>query len=90
METMMMHRKFYARKNPWVAHGGRITIQEAFRHWVQAYRREKASSMATWKYERELGSFGMNKDRNRSAVGLVRAFGTPTFFNGAYKGAEND
>jgi hypothetical protein len=50
----------------------------------------KADSMATWKYERELGSFGMNKDRNRSAVGLVRAFGSPTFFNGAYKGAEND
>ena len=86
----MMHRKFYARKNPWAAHGGRTTIQEAFRHWVQSHKREKADSMATWKYERELGSFGMNKDRNRSAVGLVRAFGSPTFFNGAYKGAEND
>jgi len=85
-----MRHKFYPRKNPWAAHGGRMTIQQAFRHWVQSYKREKASSMAIWKYERELGSFGMNKDRNRSAVGLVRAFGSPTFFNGAYKGAEND
>jgi hypothetical protein len=67
-----------------------MTIQQAFRHWVQSYKREKAKGMAIWRYERELASFGMNKDRNRSAVGLVRAFGTPTFFNGAYKGAEND
>ena len=86
----MMHRKFYARKNPWSPHGGRMTIQQAFRHWVQSYKREKAKGMAIWRYERELASFGMNKDRNRSAVGLVRAFGTPTFFNGAYRGAEND
>jgi hypothetical protein len=85
-----MRHKFHARKNPWAAHGGRMTIQQAFRHWVQSYKRVKADSMAVWKYERELGSFGMNKDRNRSAVGLVRAFGSPTFFNGAYKGAEND
>jgi hypothetical protein len=67
-----------------------MTIQQAFRHWVQSYKREKAGSLMIWKHERELASFGMNKDRNRSAVGLVRAFGSPTFFNGAYKGAEND
>ena len=67
-----------------------MTIQQAFRHWVQSYKRGKAKGMAIWRYERELASFGMNKDRNRSAVGLVRAFGSPTFFNGAYKGAEND
>ena len=85
-----MRHKFYARKNPWAVHGGRMTIQQAFRHWVQSYKRVKADSMAVWKYERELGSFNMNKDRNRSAVGLVRACGSPTFFNGAYKGAEND
>jgi hypothetical protein len=46
--------------------------------------------MSAWRYERELASFDMNKDRNRSAVGLVRAFGSPTFFNGAYRNAEND
>lgn len=86
----MMHRKFYARKNPWAAHGGRTTIQEAFRHWLQVYKAEKATSMAIWRYERELASFDMNKDRNRSAVGLVRAFGSRTFFNGAYRNAEND
>jgi hypothetical protein len=85
-----MRHKFYARKNPWSPHGGRMTIQQAFRHWVQSYKREKAKGMAIWRYERELASFGMNKDRNRSAVGLVRAFGSSTFFNGAYKGAEND
>jgi hypothetical protein len=86
----MMHRKFYARKNPWAAHGGRMTIQKAFIHWVQPHKAEKASSMSAWRYERELASFDMNKDRNRSAVGLVRAFGSPTFFNGAYRNAEND
>jgi len=85
-----MRHKFYARKNPWAAHGGRMTIQKAFRNWAQSYKREKADSMATWKYERELASFGSNKDRSRAAVGMVRAFGSPTFFNGAYKGAEND
>lgn len=86
----MKHRKFYARKSSWAAHGGRMTIQQAFSHWVQSYKREKAGSLMIWKHERELASFRMNKDRNRSAVGLVRAFGSPTFFNGAYKGAEND
>ena len=86
----MRQGKFYARKNPWAPHGGRMTIQQAFTHWVQLYKREKASSLAIWKYERELASFGSNKDRHRAAVGLVRAFGSPTFFNGAYKGAEND
>jgi len=85
-----MRHKFTARKNPWAAHGGRMTIQKAFRHWIQPYKREKATSMAIWRYERELASFGSNKDRHRAAVGLVRAFGSMTFFNGAYKGAEND
>lgn len=88
-ESEMRH-KFYARKSPWAPHGGRITVQQAFKHWSQPYKREKATSVVIWKYERELASFRMNKDRHRAAVGMVRAFGSPTFFNGAYKGAEND
>jgi len=85
-----MRPRFYPRKNPWAAHGGRMTIQKAYRDWAQPYRSMKADSMAAWRYERELASFRDNKDRHRSAVGMVRAFGSPTFFNGAYKGAEND
>jgi hypothetical protein len=83
-------RKFFPRKNPWAAHGGRMTIQQAFSNWMQPYKRMKADSMAVWRYEREFASFGNNKDKHRRVVGMVRAFGSPTFFNGAYKGAEND
>jgi len=86
----MTHRKYYPRKNPWMPHGGRMTIQKAFRHWVQPYRAEKADSMMAWRYERELASFRDTKDRHRAAVGMVRAFGSPTFFRGAYRNAEND
>lgn len=85
-----MRHKFYARKNPWMPHGGRMTIQQAFSNWVQSYKREKANSLEIWKYERELASFSNNRDKHRRAVGMVRAFGSPTFFNGAYMGAEND
>ena len=86
----MTHRKYYARKNPWMPHGGRMTIQQAYRNWIRPYRAEKANSMMAWRYERELASFINNNPRHRSAVGLVRAFGSPTFFRGAYRNAEND
>ena len=85
-----MRHKFYPRKNPWSVHGGRMTIQRAYRNWVRPYKPLKADSLNEWKYERELASFSNNKGRHRSAIGMVRAFGSMTFFNGAYRNAEND
>lgn len=85
-----MRYKYSVLKNPWVAHGGRMTVQQAFRHWIRIYKPAKANSLAAWRYERELASFRGNRKRNRSAIGAIRAFGTTTFFNGAYRGAEHD
>ncbi len=75
------------------AKGRRITIQRAYQHWLKPTTMMKRyRSLADWRYERELSrplnhKFGT---LHRSAVGMVRAFGSPTFFNGCYKGAEND
>jgi len=80
-------KRFYPNKSNWSV-GKRITVQRAFKQFVALYKPVKASSLAGWKFERELAT--MNVRRNRGAVGLVRAFGATMFFNGAYKGAEND
>lgn len=75
------------------AKGKRITIQRAYQHWLKPTTMMKRyRSLEDWNYERELSrplnhKFGK---LHRNAVGMVRAFGSPTFFRGCYVGAEND
>ena len=75
------------------APGQRITIQRAYQRWLKPTTMlKKYRSLRDWRYERELcrplnNNFGK---LHRNAVGMVRAFGSPTFFRGAYIGAENE
>lgn len=84
----MRHFKYTAPINPW-GKSQRQTIQSAFQHWLVPHRMPaKCDSVAAWRFERDLSRY--NTKRNRDAVGLVRAFGSPTWFKGCYPGAEND
>lgn len=84
----MRHFKYTAPINTW-GKFQRQTIQSAFQHWLIPHRMPiKCNGTADMKYERALSKY--NARRNRDAVGLVRAFGSPTWFKGCYPGAEND
>ena len=84
----MRHFKYTAPINSW-GKFQRQTIQSAFQHWLIPHRMPiKCHGTADMKYERALSKY--NARRNRDAVGLVRAFGSPTWFKGCYVGAEND
>jgi hypothetical protein len=84
----MRHFKYTAPINTW-GKFQRQTIQSAFQHWLIPHRMPiKCNGTADMKYERALSKY--NARRNRDAVGLVRAFGSPTWFKGCYVGAEND
>ena len=84
----MRHFKYTAPINPW-GKFQRQTIQSAFQHWLIPHRMPiKCLGTADMKYERAPSKY--NARRNRDAVGLVRAFGSPTWFKGCYVGAEND
>lgn len=79
--------KYTAPINPWGT-GQRRTLQAAFRHWMKPYKpNTRCVSMADWRYERQLESYG---GQHRSAVGMIRAYGATNFFRGCYPGAEND
>jgi len=84
----MRHFKYTAPINTW-GKFQRQTIQSAFQQWLVPHRMPiKCNGTADMKYERELSKY--NSKRNRDAVGLVRAFGSPTWFKGCYPNAEND
>lgn len=70
-------------------HIKRATLVQLFADPV-VRKNYKRTSLADWRYERELARLGRTKP-NRLKVGLVRAStGNPFFFNGAHVGAEND
>jgi hypothetical protein len=50
----------------------------------------KQTSMMAWRYDRDLNRPQFPSKRIRWAIGFIRAFGSPHFFNGSNKGAEND
>ena len=88
----MKHASFkYAPPISTWAKGRRVTIQHAFQQWIKPMTMmNRYRSLEDWKYERELCNLANHKRLHRGAVGMVRAFGSPTFFRGCYVGAEND
>lgn len=71
------------------ARGQHTTVQAAFQHWMRPYKKPvRYNGVADMKYERQMARY--DRRRNRSTVGLIRAFGAPQFFRGCYPGAEND
>jgi len=74
-------KKFYKNR--------RRTPTQAMRHWLKPYKPTTPTSMEDFHYERDLARLSRTKP-HRAAIGLVRAFGSPFYFHGAYVGAEND
>lgn len=67
----------------------RKTVQRVFQWGVKREPRPThADNMEFLKYERMIWNVG--RKPNRLAVGTIRAMGAKYFFNGCYKGAEND
>ena len=84
---MKRHTAFFPRKSTW-AKGARHTVQWVFRQYMQRYTPSRTRGVADVKYEKWLRK--QNRYRNRDTVGMIRAFGAPNFFRGAYIGAENE
>ena len=71
-------------------HIKRATLVQLFTDDPVVPKNYKHTSLADWRYERELAKLARHKP-NRLKVGLVRAStGNLFFFNGAHVGAEND
>ena len=69
------------------------TVQKAFRIYTKPEYPDptvKQTSMVAWRYDRDLNRPQFPSKRIRWAIGFIRAFGSPHFFNGSNKGAEND
>jgi hypothetical protein len=69
------------------------TVQKAFRTYTKPEYPDpnvKQTSMMAWRYDRDINRPQFPSKRIRWAIGFIRAFGSPHFFKGSNKGAEND
>jgi len=70
--------------------GQRKTVPQMFQWAIETYRYPtKASNVSDLRFERSVW-LSHRKRLKRDAVGMIRAMGAVYFFNGCYKGAEND
>ena len=70
--------------------GQRKTVPQMFQWAGGTYQYPtKASNVSDLRFERSVW-LSHRKRLKRDAVGMIRAMGAQHFFNGCYKGAEND